>query len=344
MQIKHFHPATEPSASRVAVCYTGQLRSASTPQVLHEPHKSNLTAAQSLRQHVLRWLPRHDVFGVFEAAPPRDVLSHVSRTIPMVHVELCDEEAASRALERSKLRCATSDHTSVPERLARSGFHQAWKLHRCWEALTLYERQQRHRYSYVARVRPDMHFYANALSGGLQSLAGVEHVCYRAVSRGRYCHQPCPRSNRPSEPDLITSDGAAIPFVNDMFYLARRESAEVLFEHVATVAFVVAHPEGDCSPCDLSDQRLAVGIEACRPQASPRVAEWFTAHNVSSYWACLPPFVARMMTHARRSVTAPLATSFNHEALLGLSLAASTKTFWRVRMLRVPGLLVRSSR
>ena len=48
---------------------------------------------------------------------------------------------------------------------------QAWKLHRCWRAVTLQERQSR-RYDYVARVRPDMLFRADALSRGLQSMQG----------------------------------------------------------------------------------------------------------------------------------------------------------------------------
>lgn len=212
------------SHATLAICVAGQLRTATcTSSEGHSPLGSLLELRSSLNF-------AHDVFAVLDAPESEahrrvlDAYTASLRPTKMHLVTRADEERSWASMENVCVR--------------RRAVLQALKLSYCWRQITVHEIDLEQQYTHVMRVRPDTivpawPFIASRLSNGPQA-------CVRHLSSSHACWESCDAPRKALEAADVLLPPPFLPmrnltFVNDVWYLVKRQVARPFFDHLQMV-------------------------------------------------------------------------------------------------------------
>ena len=322
----------------VAVCLSGQLRTAMCRlrNATNPWTDTRLTPLESLHANVLSRLGRHETFAVLEDDGTSPLMGPaISKLMQPVGLIFANGTAEEAAFQRH-LQSANAPHA------VRIAFGQAYKLALCWRMLTARELALGTQYSVVLKARPDVlvsrpisvlelmrgrgERCAHGVHGGcpkhlistwpprLDDGVSADMCLNRHAGSAPSCVGPC------SEADEGQADVMALrpwsPFLlfNDIFYVARRDCAEPLFNHLAH--FVAAHlgHSPRMTACDTCGN-ITAGAATCSEDAGVRLGSpaqpWLfdgVRHNDSGCHPRKPPTGEE---HENRSVGAECTLSLH---------------------------------
>lgn len=305
---------------RVAVCLTGQMRSAACSQPDGGPSPLELLhkLVQTLGGGGHGRAGSVDVFAILDGANAAERRADLVRQLmPLQPVELVlEDQAYAEAEWRASFDRALCIH--------KTNFLQARRLAQCWRLLESREERLNFRYTHVARARPDVVLSSavfDMLSRADSAQRAAPDLCWSGEMQS--CWHHCSNDSLPTTPTVLAGavhEGGAWQtglHYSDHFYVVRRSAARPFFDHLTLVREQQAAPiatglreRTSVHVPDVGPESLG-GSERHRRECAPLVA----------HGRCDAQFPPDWLPRSRLDATTPWPLC-GHECLLSHALAA----------------------